>query len=233
MNDRQRFTRVELAVGVLAAALLTLMVVSCKPQSRFAARGNITRGISNCRQIVLALKLYASDHHGKYPDAHLTGTKTANAAFRLMFEKEVIDSEAIFGCPESPFEPDGVIEDPYIGPVSTRFGKAVTPGENHWAMTAGVTDAMQGGIPLVYENPVSATWPPKWNADAKAKPVRGRSWTTGIIVGMNDGSASIQPLASSSGSAVGLKPDPATGKDAFEAAIDAKEFPKGEVLDVE
>jgi hypothetical protein len=233
MERRQKLTRVELAVGMMGLGMLTLLaVVACDTGGRVSERGNITRSISNCRQVVMALKLYASDHNGKYPDAHVQDKKTANTVFRKLFDEEIIDSEAIFGCPISPFEPDGVIEDSYLGPESTRFAKALQPGENHWTMTAGVTDAMPGNIPLVYENPVSATWPPKWNPDAKGTPVRGRAWSTGIIIGLNDGSANIMPLASKTGKAVGLKP--ITGsQDLFDAAIDPMLFPKGEVLDVE
>jgi hypothetical protein len=230
MDGKTRFTRLELGVGLLAVLLLA--GVACKPGGRISAKGNITKGISNCRQIVIALKIYASDHNGKYPDAFLKDKRTANAAFRIIFEEQVIDNEMIFGCPVSPFAPDGKIEDTYIG-NNGRYGDALEPGENHWALTAGVTDAMSGSIPLVYENAVTATWPPSWNRDAAGKEVRGRTWTTGIIVGMNDSSVAIQPLASNSGKAVGLKPDPSTGKDLFEAAIDPKDFPKGEILDIE
>lgn len=234
MERRQKLTRVELAVGMMGLGMLTLLaVVACEPRSRIAAQGNMTKGISNCRQAVLALKLYASDHDGKYPDAHVQGKKTANTVFRRLFDEETIDSEAIFGCPLSPFEPDGVIEDSYLGSESTKFAKAVQPGENHWAMTAGVTDAMPGNIPLVFENPVSATWPPKWNPDAKGTPVRGRAWSTGIIIGFNDGRAQIVPIASKKGTEVGLEPDSETGKDLFEQAFDSKDDSMARWLDVE
>jgi hypothetical protein len=138
----------------------------------------------------------------------------------------------IFGAQVSPFRPDGKIEDGEIAP-QREFEKAVEPGENHWAMTAGLSGSAAGNIPLAYENPVTAAWPPRWNANMAGKSVRGRTWKKGIVIGFNDSSASLQPLASEKGMFVGLKPDPVTGKDAFEAAIDPKTFSKGEVLNAE
>lgn len=234
MERRQRMNKVELGVGLLALSLLmTLIPVACGPGARIQERGNITKAISNCRQIITALRIYSSDHDGKYPDAFVQSPKTANTIFRKLFDEGVLDNELIFGSPVSPFVPDGKIEDPYLGPQETKFAKAVAPGENHWAMTVGLNDSAPGKIPLVYENPVTAEWPPKWNADMAGKPVRGRAWKNGIIIGLNDSSVAIQPLAAKDGSSVGLKPDSATGKYAFESAIDPKTFPKGEVLNVE
>lgn len=235
MERRQKMNKVELGVGVLALSLLTLLLatVSCDGRHRIQERSQITTSISNCRQIITALRIYSADHDGKYPDAKLQGARTANTVFRKLFDEGVLDNEMMFGAPVSPFVPDGKIEDAYLGPQDTKFAKAVAAGENHWAMTAGLSDSAPGNIPLVYENPVSAAWPPRWNADVAGKPVRGRTWTHGIVIGLNDSSVSIQPLASKDGASVGLKPDAATGKDAFEAAIDPKTFPKGEVLNVE
>ena len=43
-------------------------------------------------------------------------------------------------------------------------------------------------MPLVFENPIAAGWPPQWNADAAGKPVQGRAWSGGkVIIGKNDG----------------------------------------------
>jgi hypothetical protein len=234
MDKRKRFTKVELGVGILALLLLT--GAAFKFLERLYERRNLTKAIWNCRQIITAMRIYCPDSSGKYPDSYVIGTKTANTAFRLLFEDNILDNEMIFGCPVSPFEPNGVIVDPHSGPDSSKSGKALQAGENHWAMTAGLSDHISGSIPLIYENPVSATWPPKWNADMAGKPVRGRAWSNGgIIVGFNDSSVGIQPLASAYGAAVGLRPDPNTGEDLFEEALNAAldNYSKGEVLDVE
>ncbi|RBP46126.1 hypothetical protein DES53_102512 [Roseimicrobium gellanilyticum] len=98
-------------------------------------------------------------------------------------------------------------------------------------MTEGLSDSAPGEIPLVFENPAKATWPPVWNPDAQGTGVRGRSWSKGVIIGMNDSSVSLRPLETMKGTAVPLKK--VHGKDLFEAAIDPTAFPTGEILDIE
>jgi hypothetical protein len=225
-EKKRSITRLEILVGILALVLLVSLFAP-PVRGRFSERGSITKGISNCRQICMALKLYAADHDGAYPDDSLTKTRSANAAFRRMFQDEIIDAEPVFGCPYSPFNPDGK-----IGTKQDNFKEAMAPGENHWMMTAGLSTSKPEGIPLVYENAMGTRWSPRWNADAKLKRKRGRTWTSGIIVGLNDGSVSLQPLTSDKGTAVGLKPG-SNGEDVFVTAIDPVNFAKGEVLDIE
>jgi hypothetical protein len=232
-NSQQRQTQMNclgIAVATVAFLLVGAVLFSMifSPHPFYNEKGNISKGVSNCRQIIMALKLYAADHDGKFPDAVLVAPKSSNEVFRVLFKEEVLDNENIFGCPLSPYSPDGN--------VGSDAGKlqALEAGENHWALTAGVGEENNSGdIPLVYENPVTATWPPKWNPDVKGTPTRGRAWSKGIVIGMNDGSVRTMPLASKKGKEVGLKPDRKTGKDAFENAIRPVEFPVGHVLDVE
>jgi type II secretory pathway pseudopilin PulG len=203
MNDviqphkKSRFTWLHALVALVPVAILASLVVPTF--GRICARGNITKGISNCRQIITAMRIYSSDHGGAYPDAALENPQSSNEAFRRLFTKEVLDNELIFGCPISRFVPDGNIG------KTPDFQQALEADENHWAMTKGVSDSDPGSIPLVYENPVKPTWPPVWNADAKGKNVRGRAWSNGVIIGMNDSSVGIQPLQSKAGTEVPLK----------------------------
>jgi hypothetical protein len=188
-------------------------------------RGNISKSISNGRQIVAALRIYASDHDGKYPDAALTAPQSSNEVFRKLFTEAVLDNEMIFGCPFSPYRPDGNLgSDP-------DYLNAVEAGENHWAMTAGLGETAPREIPLVYENPVTASWPPRWNPSAKGTTNPGRTWSAGIIVGLNDSSVTVRKLESRWGKSAGLEKN-SDGKDPFELAIDPVKFPKGMVLDV-
>ncbi|HSI61961.1 MAG TPA: hypothetical protein VLE43_02550 [Candidatus Saccharimonadia bacterium] len=187
--------------------------------------GNISKGMSNCRQVSNLLQMYATDHNGKYPDSVLGNPQTSNEVFRVLYKEEYVDSEFSFGCPFSPYRSDGD-----LGPAPD-YARALEANENHWAMTAGLSKDSPGGIPLVYENPVTASWPPRWNASAKGTATRGRAWSKGVIIGLNDGSMHLKKLDSSRGTSVGLAKDP-KGKDVFEAAIDPVKFPKGVVLDV-
>jgi type II secretory pathway pseudopilin PulG len=216
-----------MAFLVALAGLAILASLAVPTFGRISERGNITKGISNCRQIITAMRIYSSDHDGKYPDAELTDPQNSNEVIRKLFTEGILNNELIIGCPVSPFVPDGNIGHP----DDKTFSKAVEAGENHWAMTKGLKDSSPPEIPLVYENPVKPTWPPVWNADAAETNKRGRSWKNGIIIGLNDSSVGIQPLESKKGTAVALKKK--DGKDPFEAAIDPTTFPKGEVLNVE
>lgn len=227
MNEPAKSTWKELGVALLVLAVVCALLMALVPTfGRIAERSNITKGINNCRQVITALRLYASDHDGKYPDALLRDPQSANEVFRELFKEGILDNEMIFGCPLSPFNPDGNID-----PTSPDKVEAVKAGENHWAMTAGLKDSSAGSIPLVYENPAVASWPPKWDASAKEKPVRGRRWLNGIIVGMNDSSVDVQPLAAKKGT-VTLK-EVADGKDLFELANDKTKSPPWRILDVE
>jgi hypothetical protein len=208
----------------VAAGLLWNMTVKYTDDAEKRNR-NTVKAISNCRQIITALHAYAADHDGKYPDAFLTVPQNSNEVFRVLFKEGSTDNEMLFGCPVSTYVPDGNIGE---GP---DHAKALEAGENHWAMTTGLTDAMPGDIPLVYENAVPASIPPKWNPSAQGTHTPGRAWDTGIFIGLNDGSASMRKLESKSGTSVGLQKEK-DGKDLFEAALDPIKYPGRRVLDV-
>ncbi|RBP46125.1 hypothetical protein DES53_102511 [Roseimicrobium gellanilyticum] len=222
--NRSRFGCLHILVVLTAACLLASMFIPTF--GRISKRGNITIGISNCRQIITALRMYSSDHGGKYPDAALANPQSSNEVFRILFQKNIIDNELMLGCPMSQFVPDGDIG------KAPSFKQAVEAGENHWAMTSGLSDSASGSIPLVFENPVIATWSPKWNVDAKGTKTRGRSWSSGVIVGMNDSSVGIQPLDSKSGTAVPLK-DMGEGTNLFTQHGDSSVSTGFTILDVE
>lgn len=199
-HQKRGFTWTQIIVGLIAA-LLVVAWLAAPTSTTCGERGETIIGISHCRQIITALRIYSSDHDGKHPDTFVKNASNANEVFRELFKAGILDDndEKIFSCPVSPFVPDGNTGE------APDFGQAVEAGENHWAMTAGVHEEDSGSIPLVYENPVVAAWSPKWNADAKETKTRGRAWKNGIIIGMNDSSVGIQPLASKTGTAVPLK----------------------------
>ncbi|MDB6119390.1 MAG: Prepilin-type N-terminal cleavage/methylation protein [Verrucomicrobiaceae bacterium] len=133
---------------------------------------------SYCRQIVISLKGYASEHGGRYPKG-----ANANEAFRELFKGGWLEDEAVFGCPKSPF-----VADEDIG-KAPDFAKALQPGENHWAMTKEITDETAGNCPLVFENPAVASWPPQWDSSLVQVAKPGRVWAgQTIVIGRNDGS---------------------------------------------
>lgn len=181
-------------------------------------KANQTATLGNCRQIVAALRIYAEDHDGEYPDANASSPSTSNDAFRFLISERVLDDERIFGAKSTKYIPDNNIGEP------PEYKEALEAGENHWAMTKGVTTKSPPKTPLVFENPVAAGWPPMWNADAAGKKEKGRAWRGGkIVVGFNDGSVEVMQLESARGSIVGLKPD-ADGKNVFTRAGDRMEM---------
>ncbi len=193
-----------LVVGVIL--LLALVFMPCT-FNRVSYRAPMMQASSNCRQILISMKSYACDHNGHYPEG-----RTANEAFRELFKAGLMEDERAFTATSSSFEPDNNIgEDP-------NFDEALVAGENHWAMTRGVKDSDSGNTPLVFENPVRAEWPPRWNMNAAGQKKEGRAWKSGrIVIGRNDGSVAGEVLNSTHGDAVPLKPD-STGKDLFQQA---------------
>lgn len=190
------FTLIEMLVVITIIAILAGLAVPAYTLVQRIAQQN--RGVSNARQVILAMKLFSKDHSSQYPDTvpnPVTGglAQNANDAFRYMIQEKCAPDERIFGCPAG-YNPDGTIG------LSPNYGNALMPGENHWAMTAGQTDTTVGNMPLVFENPATPSWPPLWNADMAGKIAPGRTWADGkIIVGRNDGSVALEALSDTKG----------------------------------
>jgi hypothetical protein len=189
--------------------------------------GQITESIANCREIILSIRLYAADHDGAYPDSAVPLATDSNTVFRQLIITGTLEDEKIFGCGASRFMPDGDIG------AAPNYSHAVLPEENHWAMTKGLNDSSPGEMPFVFENPVEATWPPTWNADAAGKSVKGRSWAGGkVIIGTNDTSVELMKLKSSKGTKVPLKPMKSDGHNLFERYSSTPDDSLRQVLDV-
>lgn len=190
------FTLIELLVVITIIAILASLAVPAF--NMVQTQGNQMKGVSNCKQIILSLKQFSKDNNSQYPDSvpnPMTGGQalTANDAFRYMIQEQIVSDERIFGCPAG-YNPDNNLG------TAPGYGMALTPGENHWAMTAGQTDTTPGNMPIVFENPATAGWPPQWNADFAGQVKPGRTWTGGvIIIGRNDGSVTAEKLAGKKG----------------------------------
>ena len=195
------FTLIELLVVITIIAILASLAVPTFNVIQDMA--NQTSTSNNCRQIIMAMKVFAQDNNSIYPDSYQnpqTGgvAVTANDAFRVLFSEDIIQDERIFSAKASPYIPDG-----NIGQAPT-FDQALMAGENHWALTQGQTTSSNGIMPLVYENPSAAGWPPQWNCDAAGQLVQGRTWRGGkIIIGRNDNSVNVEKLAAKRGASVG------------------------------
>jgi hypothetical protein len=175
-------------------------------------KARIMEASNNVRQIIISMKSYADDHDGKYPDADASNPKTANDAFRVLIKEGLLNDERVFTAAGSAFKGDDNIG------VAPGYEEALQPGENHWALTKGASDSSESNLPVVYDAPVVATWPPVWNADARGRPVPGRAWKSGkVIIGVNDGSVQPLRLAAPTGAEVPAAPLPG-GKPVFDPA---------------
>ena len=193
---------------LLVGLLLFIAVGFVIPQ--FGAPHNKARqlqAVNNCRQIIGGLRAYAIDHAGKYPEG-----ETANDVFRELFKAGLFQDERAFSASASPYVGDNVLGK---GP---DFSETLDLWENHWAMTGGLTLKSDGNTPLIFENPVEATWPPKWSSMAVGQSKEGRIWGDWtIIVGRNDGSVSAEALNKESVPTTTLRPIK-DGKNLFELA---------------
>jgi hypothetical protein len=223
MNKAQ--IRAQWIAGGLALALVTMALIG-SARGRMCVYTQEVKAIANCRQVIIAIRLFAADHGGNYPDSKVPSARDSNTVFRQLFISGAIEDEKIFGCRTGPFDVDGELG------ITSDFEWALEAGENHWAMTKGLDDAAAGGIPLIYENPAEASWPPKWNSDAAGQPVKGRAWGSGkIVVGMNDTSVELMNLASRKGTCVPLKSLP-NGGNPFERHTRHPDGRPYEILDV-
>jgi hypothetical protein len=163
-------------------------------------RSRMLSASNNARQIMFALKSYAGDHNGRYPDAGPPHPETSNDAFRLLIKAGLFEDERVFSAEASPFLSDNDIGEP------PAFNKALESGENHWCIAKGLTDESGGNRAFVFENPVDdKAWPPVWDADAMGRPTPGRAWKGGkILIGRNDGSVNPEKLISTQGPRVPL-----------------------------
>lgn len=171
---------------------ILLLALNFLPQyGLIPVRSNQARGSQNARQIGLLLHAWAAEHDGRYPDhGRDLGTLTSNEVFRELIRDDPKSDESLFGCPGSMFMPDNNIG------FAPAYDQALTAGENHWAMVAGLSHTQSPGhYPLIFENTAESSWPPSWLADSAGKPLKGRVYYGGkLIVGFNDGSVELVEL---------------------------------------
>lgn len=194
------FTLIELLVVITIIAILGSLAMSQFTNAQKTA--NQMKGVSNAKQIIIALKQFAAQNNSMYPDSVSPSQGAAggvasnsNDAFRNLFIEGIVTDERIFGCPGGYNSRD----QNNIG-TPPGYNLALQPGENHWAMTRGQTDTAVGNMPIVFENAATNSWPPQWDVDKAGQIAPGRAWAGGqVIVGRNDGSVEVVQLAGKQG----------------------------------
>lgn len=206
MNEqpKQRWGCLQWSMVIGVILLLVMLILPAFPQ-KVAKMGNRMRDTKNCAQIIQALKYYAAENGGVFPDSHpgsFEGHKpTANRTFRALFIEKILGdrgvfpaSEEIFGATNSPFKPDGIIGS------APLFLDALKPGENHWMMLQGQTTTTAGNAPFVFENTIKPQWPLQWDVGRDGQMVRGRTCPKrNIIIGFVDGSVQLKRVLNDDG----------------------------------
>jgi hypothetical protein len=182
------------ALGVLLA-VVGVVLPGCKARIETSAKQSIA--LNNCKQIILALRVYSQDNGSSYADSRNTDLGSSNQVFRQLFKEEVLQDERVFGCPYSVFNPDNLMGDP------PEFGMTLTSGECHWMLLKNQTSLSHPKTPIVIENSLLSSWPPKWDVSnsflswwsGNTRRTKGKSWfDRKIIIGRNDGSVRVEKL---------------------------------------
>jgi prepilin-type N-terminal cleavage/methylation domain-containing protein len=183
MNKSNRaFTLIELLVVICIIAVLAGLLT---PALQTAMQnGKMTNAMNNARQIGLALRMFANDNDGNYPqttNSYGENINTSNDAFRSLVPT-YIDNEKIFALAGSKAGPsaDNNIED---------AAHILAPGENYWAFVSGLNSSANSNWPLVVDSDNGSGY------YVKEPNTMGGMWGgTKAIVINTDGSSHITPL---------------------------------------
>ncbi len=174
------FTLIELLIVIAIIAILASFALPAFLGVQ--ERAKQTKDLSNGKQIVLALRQFALDNNGAFPQTVpaaaypaatlLTSASPSNDALWWLFPTYLTD-EFIFAVPGSAWNipgPNGVM-DP--GGSAGRTDTLAT-GENGYAYTLGLNDTSDAGFPLLEDGMITgATSPWTYTTD---KTVKGGVW---------------------------------------------------------
>jgi prepilin-type N-terminal cleavage/methylation domain-containing protein len=205
------FTLIELLVVITIIAILAS--VALPAFIGVQERAQQTKDLSNIKQIGLALKQFATDNNGTFPNkapggagdynsapTALAAGNFSNDAFWWLFPTYTT-SEDIFVVPGSaytPGNPDNLLDDPSTG---TRTN-TLAAGQCAYGYITGLTDTSNAGFPLVADGWVTPVGNPPAYSVTKSTP--GGVWAAKkAVVLFVDASAQIMKC-SSAGSATPL-----------------------------
>src|ERR1700726_2674549 len=190
------FTLIELLVVIAIIAILASFALPA--YTSVQERAQQTKDLSNAKQIVLALKQFASDNNGSFPSkapgtdynaaASLTSSSVSNDAFWWLFPN-YLQSEDIFavsGSKWTPGTPDNKIDQ------AGAAGRTDTLkiGEDSYAYVNGLTDTANAAFPLVADG--FSTSIPNY---VTSKSQKGGVWAAKkAVIGFCDGSGQIMKV---------------------------------------
>jgi prepilin-type N-terminal cleavage/methylation domain-containing protein len=174
------FTLIELLIVITIIAVLA--GIALPAYNGVKERGDQTKDLSNAKQIALALRQFAIDNNGSYPNKQPTGAAngdysaapatplptTSNDAFWWLFPN-YLQSEQIFAVTGSAYTPAN--PDNKLDPTTTGRVETLKKGENNFAYVTGLTDTSNSTFPVIADGFVTGSTPanPVYTAN-KAQP---------------------------------------------------------------
>jgi prepilin-type N-terminal cleavage/methylation domain-containing protein len=155
------FTLIELLIVITIIAVLASIALPA--YNGVKERGDQTKDLSNAKQVALALRQFAIDNNGSYPNkppasdySTASGTPTtSNDAFWWLFPT-YLQSEQIFainGSAYTPGTPDNKLDPAGSGTRTDTLKK----GENTFAYVSGLTDTSTPTFPIIADGFVSGS----------------------------------------------------------------------------
>jgi prepilin-type N-terminal cleavage/methylation domain-containing protein len=151
-KNSKAFTLIELLVVISIIAVLASIALPV--YTGIQIKGAQTKALSNAKQIGLAMKLFAMDNDGAYPNYHFqngrlgtTPVSNSNTAFSYLVP-DYVPSENIFAVTKSKFSPvapdERIDRETLDSPVET-----LQRGECHWALVLGMSESSDPRFPLI------------------------------------------------------------------------------------
>jgi len=154
-NLHAAFTLIELLVVITIIAILASFALPA--YTTVQERAQQTKDLSNAKQIGLALKQFASDNNGSFPNkvsgadystaGNLVAASPSNEAFWWLFPN-YLQSEDIFTAPGSKWSPNPADNQLDAASAASR-AETLEAGECAYAYVSGLTDTSNPAFPLV------------------------------------------------------------------------------------
>jgi prepilin-type N-terminal cleavage/methylation domain-containing protein len=149
------FTLIELLVVIAIIAILASIALPVF--SSVQERGKQTKDLSNGKQVALALKQFAIDNNGEFPQKKyvfgvaysaaiaLGGGDSSNDAFRWLLPT-YLSAEDMFVVPGSAWSPgaDNIVD-------QTAGGNTLVAGENGYGYVTALNDTSNPALPLIMD----------------------------------------------------------------------------------
>lgn len=179
---RAAFTLLELLIVI---SIIAILAGTAMPVYAIVMRNaRMNAAMQSARQIGLAMRIYANDHDGAYPQKQNTYDQeivTSNDAFRSLIPT-YLDNEKVFTVTGS--KAGGTADN-----KMDEAARMLEAGENHWAYICGLSSGSNSNWPLIVDHTDGGgTFSPRENT-------RGGTWLgTKSVVVFTDGSARLVPL---------------------------------------